>query len=383
MRIAIDARPGVTAGMTGIGFYTRELIERLPVVDPETTYLAWYLQATAVLKPWKRHRFFPRRPNLVERWTPFPATWFERLSQRWELPRVEWFTRSDVLFAPNFVPPPTRTRRLVLTVHDLAFRLFPETAPHSTRAWLARLDRALRQAAEVIAVSASTKRDLVRLYAVPEERVTVIHHGVDRARHRPAPEDRVAEVRGRYRLDGPYLMFVGGIEPRKNLPGLVRAFALLEDRPRLVIAGSGVSWNPEGREELRSALAELSPEARRDIRFTGYVGDEEKVALLTGAEALVLPSRYEGFGMPVLEAMACGAPVVTSKVAALPEVAGEAAVYVDPEDPEDIARGMRQVLEDASLREGLRRAGRERVEAFDWDETARRTAKVLHRAALA
>ena len=383
MRIAIDARPGVSAGMTGIGHYTRELIARLPLVDPETTYVAWYLQVAAILKPWKRQRFFAARPNLVERWTPFPATWFERLSQRWSVPRVEWFARSDVLFAPNFVPPPTATRRLVVTVHDLAFRLFPETAPHSTREWLGRLDRALEQAAEIIAVSEATKRDLVRLYPVAEERVTVIPHGVDRARHRPAAGAEVAEVRARYRLDEPYLLFVGGIEPRKNLPGLVRAFAMLEEAPSLVIAGSSVSWNPEGRGELRAALATIPGDARDRIRFTGYVGDREKVALLTGAAALVFPSRYEGFGMPVLEAMACGTPVVTSKVSALPEVAGDAALYVDPDDPGDVARGMREVLEDEGLRAHLRREGLARVGAFDWDETARRTAKVLHRAALA
>lgn len=381
MRIAIDAR-SATGDMTGIGFYTRELVERLPLVDPQTDYLAWYLNARAVLKPWRMRHRFARRPNLRERGIPFPGRWFERLAPR-ELVRLEWLARFDVLFATNFVPPPTRTTRLVLTIHDLAFRLMPETAPHATEDWLRRLDRAVGQAAEVIAVSEATKRDVLERFSIGPERVTVVHHGIDHERYRPAPDEAVARIRGRHRLHGPYLLFVGGIEPRKNLPALVRAYAMLQERPFLVIGGSSVPWSPGGRHEVIAALAELPDEVRARVRFTGYLHEEEKVALLTGAEALVFPSRYEGFGMPLLEAMACGTPIVTSGVSAMPEVAGDAAVYVEPDEPEDIARGIRTVLEDEALRDALRKAGLERVEAFDWDETARRTARVLHRAALA
>ncbi len=380
MRVVIDARPGVSAGMTGIGFYTRHLIERLPRVDPETSYVAWYLNARAVLRPWRRPRFFRPSPNLRERWTPFPATWFERLSQRYELPRVEWLVRFDVLFAPNFIPPPTARPRLVLTVHDLAFARYPEATPMATKRWLTRLDRALRGAAEVIAVSEATRRDLLERYPVPAERVTVIPHGVDAGVFRPPTEDDVARVRARYGLDGPYLLFVGGIEPRKNLPALVRAFARLGGDPRLVIAGSSVPWNPEGLEALQPVLDALPDDVRRRITFTGYVSEANKVALYGGARGLVMPSLYEGFGLPVLEAMACGTPVLTSNVSALPEVAGQAALLVDPGDEEAIADGMRRLLEEEALRSSLAEAGRARAAGFDWDETARRTAAVLRRA---
>lgn len=382
MRIAIDARPATGAVMTGIGFYTKEMVERLPIVDPQTDYLAWYLNARSALKPWRTRRVFARRSNLRERGIPFPGRWFERLAPR-DLPRLEWLARFDVLFAPNFVPPPTRSPRLVLTIHDLAFLLMPETAPHATEVWLLRLHRAIEQAAQVIAVSEATKRDVLEHFPIGPDRVTVVHHGVDRDRYRPAPDEDVARIRTRHRLDGPYLLFVGGIEPRKNLPALVRAYAMLEDRPYLVIGGPAVPWSPRGRPEMIEALAELPDEVRARVRFTGFLREEDKIPLLTGAEALVFPSRYEGFGMPLLEAMACGTPIVTSGVSALPEVAGDAAVYVDPDEPEDIARGMRTVLEDEALRAALRKAGLERVEAFDWDETARRTARILHRAALA
>lgn len=368
--------------MTGVGYYTRYLIKLLPEVDRDATFVAWYLDFRALFQP-RRRRLFGPAPNLLERWTPFPATWFERLSERYELPRLEWFTRFEVLFAPNFVPPPSSTTRLVLTVHDLAYRRFPDTAPLATRRWLKRLDRAIHRAAQVIVVSEATRRDLLDLYPVDPDRVTVIHHGVDRSVFRPPSAQQVDRVRRRYGIDGPYLLFLGGLEPRKNLPGLIRAFvAVPEDlRPLLVIAGSSVPWNPEGVNELRPVVEGLPEGIRRRLLFTGYVSDADKVALLGGARALVFPSLYEGFGMPVLEAMACGAPVLTSSTSSLPEVAGDAAVLVDPTDEAAIAEGMGRLLEDEGLRDRLREAGLERAAGFDWRDTARRTAMVLRVAA--
>jgi glycosyltransferase involved in cell wall biosynthesis len=383
-RVAIDARPAVSAGMTGIGHYTRELILRLPRADPETTYVAWYLNAGRLLRPWRwNRRLLPGPPNLQERWTPFPSAWFERTSLRWELPRLEWLTRFDVLFAPNFVPPPSRTRCLVLTIHDLAFRLHPETAPQATRRWLTRLDRAISQAAEIVVVSDSTRRDLLDLYPVDAGRVTVIHHGIDPERFRPAPPHEVARVRRRYGIDGPYVVFLGGLDPRKNLPALLAAWSLLPDdrRPTMVLAGGSVPWNPEGRIQLEEALGRLPQRRRRQIVLTGYVGHRDKVALLTGAEGLVFPSLYEGFGLPIVEAMAVGAPVLTSTASAMPEVAQDAAVLVDPRSEEAIAEGLDRLLGDEDLRTRLREAGRERVRGLSWDDAARRHVEVLHRAA--
>jgi glycosyltransferase involved in cell wall biosynthesis len=381
VRVAIDARPAISHGRTGVGHYARELILRLPDVDPQTRYVAWYLHARRLPRPWRwGRRFFPRRPNLAERWTPFPATWFARLEMERQIPRLEWLVRFDVLFAPNFVPPPTRTRRLVLTVHDLAFRLYPETAPHATRRWLEALDRSLHQAARIIVPSEATREDLLAHYAVDPERVRVIPHGVDPEAFRRPPEDVVREARRRQGIDGPYLLFLGGIEPRKNLPAIVGAFRALDGDVRLVIAGGSVPWNPEGRQLLEGALDGLPPPVRDRITLTGYLPEADKVALLAGAEALVFPSLYEGFGFPVLEAMAAGTPVLTSEVSSLPEVAGDAAFLVDPRSEESIAEGMERLLEDADLRARLSASGRERVRAFRWEDTARRTARVLHEA---
>jgi glycosyltransferase involved in cell wall biosynthesis len=368
--------------MTGVGFYTNELILRLPAVDPEAQYVAWYLNARRALRPWRwGRRRFPRRPNFAERWSAIPATWFERTSMRWERPRLERLVRFDVLFAPNFVPPPTRTRRLVLTVHDLAYRLHPDTAPLATRRWLERLDRALRQAARIIVPSHATRSDLLEHYPVDPERVRVIHHGVNAERLRRPPEGMIAQTRRRHGIEGPYLLFLGGIEPRKNLPAIVRAFAELPEDARLVIAGGSVAWNPEGREQLDRALAGLSPATRNRITLTGYLREPEKVALLAGADALVFTSLYEGFGFPLLEAMAAGTPVLTSDLSSLPEVAGDAALLVDPESERAITEGMERLLGDPDLRARLAAAGQDRVREFRWERTARLTAQVLREAA--
>lgn len=381
MRVAVDARPAVFPQKTGVGYYTWHLLRLLPVVDPGTTYVAWYLNAGAFVGGPRRPLAELAAPNLVPRGTPIPAKWFQRLSERFDLPRIEWFARSDVLFGPNFVPPPTRARRLVVTVHDLAFRRFPETAPHSTRAWLGRIEWTLARATRIIAVSESTRRDLVELYGVEPARVRVISLGVDRSVFRPQPEEAVRAARTRFGIDGPYVLSVGGIEPRKNLPNLVRAVAGVRGDVTLVLAGAAVGWNPEGTGLLREALDSLPAEVRRRVVQTGYVSEPEKVALLTGAEALVYPSLYEGFGLPLLEAMACGTPVVTSDRSSLPEVAGHAAVLVDPDDPEAITAGIDRVLSDARLRTRLREAGSERADRFTWEETARMTAAVLREAA--
>jgi glycosyltransferase involved in cell wall biosynthesis len=385
VRIVVDARAAMPHARTGIGTYTWNLVRRLPWVDPNTTYVAWYLDVRGTFGVGSTRRLFAGvgARNLVDRRIPIPASWFDRASLRLDLPRIEWFASFDLLFAPNFVPPPTRTRRLVLTVHDLAFKLFPQTAPHATRRWLSRLDDALRDAVRIIAISEQTRDDLLESYPVPAERVSVVPLGVDLATFRPASSDEVAAARRRYRIDGPYLLSLTGIEPRKNLPMLLQAYAALPDdvRPALVLAGPVAPWNPEGWDLLRPALEALPATVRARIVLTGYVPERDKVALLSGAEALVYPSLYEGFGLPVIEAMACGAPVLTSNISALPETAGTAAVLVDPHDRDAITHGIERIVTDPALRASLREAGAVRATRFSWDDAARQTAGVL-RAAL-
>jgi glycosyltransferase involved in cell wall biosynthesis len=371
-------------GRTGIGLSTWHVVRRLPAADPGTTFVAWYLDIRGALGIERRPRLFEdvRASNLVDRRIPFPASWFDRLALRFDVPKVDWTERFDVLFAPNFVPPPSRTRRLVLTVHDLAFRRFPETAPLATERWRARLDAAIARAAQVIVPSEHTLRDLVELSGIDERRVTAIPLGVDGDEVRPAAPEAVADVRRRFAIDGPYVISLTGIEPRKNIPALIRAWASTPDdgRPVLCLVGPVAPWNQAGWELVRPVIDGLPERTRRRIVVTGFVSERDKVALLSGAEALLYPSLYEGFGLPVVEAMACGTPVLTSNVAALVETAGDAALLVDPGSTEAIAEGMQRLLGDAELRESLRTAGLARAAAFTWEETARRTAEVLRRA---
>jgi glycosyltransferase involved in cell wall biosynthesis len=266
-------------------------------------------------------------------------------------------------------------------VHDLAFEVMPETAAHHDARWRRRFERWLTDAAGVIVPSVATKDDLIRLHGVDEARIDVVPHGTDADAFRPAPPLEVEDVRRRFGLDGPYVLFLGGLEPRKNLETLLRAFGRLEHPGvSLVVAGGEVRWAPDYVHEVDAAIDALPVEAGARVIRTGYVADEDRRALLSGAEVLAYPSRYEGFGFPVLEAFAANVPVLTSSTSSLPEVAGSAAVLVDPDDPEAIANGLDELLADGDLRNVLRAAGTVRVASFTWERCARETAAALHRA---
>jgi glycosyltransferase involved in cell wall biosynthesis len=379
MRAVIDARPALDPRRTGVGVYTQQLIRHLPHEDPRGQYVAWYLHAKGLFRP---KSFFAgvAAPNLTEKAARFPARVFGPMSSRIGVPRIEWSVSFDVLLATNFLPPATHRSGVVMVVHDLAYEHLPETAPHMNRRWRRAFDRWLGKAAGVIVPSSSTKQDLIDRHEVDPDLVWVTPLGVDAAGFAPAADDVVAATRRKFGVDGPYALFVGGIEPRKNLDTLIRAFAMLEPGTRLVIAGGPVRWDPKASDRLDATIAALPPAARARIIRTGYVSDKDKVALLTGATLLAYPSLYEGFGFPVLEAFAAGVPVLTSNVSSLPEVAGEAALTVDPTEPKTIADGLAQLFGDDDLRAMLAAKGVTRAAKFTWEATARATANALHRA---
>jgi glycosyltransferase involved in cell wall biosynthesis len=348
-------------------------------MDPGSEYVAWYLHAKGLFHP---RSFFGslEAANLSERASRFPARVFEPMSSRLGVPRIEWSVDFDVLLATNFLPPATHSPGVVMVVHDLAYERLPATAPHMSGPWRRRFDTWLPKAAGVLVPSASTRRDLLEAHAVDADRVTVAPLGVDAGAYSPAPAEAVASVRRRFGVDGPYALFVGGIEPRKNLDALVRAFASLQPGTRLVIAGGPVRWDPKAADRLEATIAALPAASRARIVLTGYINDRDKVALLSGAALLAYPSLYEGFGFPVLEGFAAGVPVLTSNVSSLPEVAGDAALLVDPRDEAEIAGGLAQLFEDDDLRSVLSAAGLARAATYTWEATAKRTAEALHRA---
>jgi len=380
VRVVIDARSALDPHRTGIGMYTAAVLRHVPAADPDGRYVAWYLDARGTMS--NRRWFRGWAPNLSERATRIPTRVFAPLSVRVDLPRLEWLAgRFDVALAPNFLPPPTVSRGVVLVVHDLAFDVHPETAPHHDERWRRLFDRWLRRAAGVIVPSAATREDLLRFHAVDAERIDVVPHGTDAEAFRPAKPGEIDAVKRRYGIEGRYVLFLGGLEPRKNLEPLVRAFGELSaDDASLVIAGGEVRWAPGYVAEVERAIATLPVARRSRVVRTGYVADEERRALLSGAEVVAYPSRYEGFGFPVLEAFAANVPVLTSDVSSLPEVAGDAAVLVDPGDPSSIAAGLDELLGDADLRNVLRAAGTTRVASFTWERCARKTVDALRNA---
>ena len=378
----IDARPALDPRRTGVGQYTQQLIRYLPITDPDDEFVAWYLHARGLLRP---RRFFAdvRARNLTEKASRFPARIFQPASYRLGVPRVEWLVDFDLFVATNFLAPATDHQdRVVPVVHDLAFQHFPESAPHIDERWRRRFAATLAEAPAIIVPSTSAAQDLRESFGVAGARIHVVHHGVDAEAFAPVSDATLDAVRRRFGIPGPYVLFVGGIEPRKNLEHLVRAFAMSDSgHLSLVLAGGPVRWYPEASERLDAAIQLLPESVRARIMRTDYVSERDKLALLSGATVLAYPSIYEGFGFPVLEAFAAGVPVLTSNVSSLVEVAGEAAVLVDPTDVDAIAAALTELVADEDLRAVLSAAGVARASRFTWEATARATAAVLREAA--
>lgn len=273
----------------------------------------------------------------------------------------------------TYIAPPRSPCPVVVTVHDVSYRIFPEYFSPRVRLLLGLLvGVSVRRAARVITVSESARRDIVRFYRVPPEHVAVTPEAAGE-QFTPQPSEEVSRVREKYSLPPSYILAVGNVQPRKNLARLVEAFAAVASHaPDTVLALAGRSgWRGS---EVEAAVRRLGLERR--VLFTGYVHDGDLPALYTGATIFCYPSLYEGFGLPPLEAMACGAPTVTSNVASLPEVVGDAALTVEPLSVTAIIGALRRMLDDAALREEYRARGLARAALFSWERTAQLTRKV-------
>ncbi len=369
MRIGIDISRMATAARTGTEHYTSEVVAAIARRDAVNAYTLYCNQPPA--------RLPPLGANMTVRCIPLPRLWTHvRLSG--EVLRHP----PDVLFIPAHVlplgAPLVHRMRTVVTVHDLGYLRYPDAHTAAQRLYLQiSTIWSARAASHLIAVSAATRSDLVRLAGVSPDRISVVHHGVaERFRQPVADPARARAIAGG---DEPYFLYVGTVQPRKNLARVIDAFAHASRRladagiaPILVIAGKR-GWLSDS---IARRAGELGIADR--VRFVGYVADDDLPALYHGALAFVFPSLYEGFGMPVLEAMACGAPVLTSNSSSLPEVAGDAALIVDPLDTGAIAEGMARLACDAALRQELRQRGYQRAAQFTWDRCAEETLRVLY-----
>jgi len=377
--VAVEYTAGLTQG-GGVGRYTRGLVAGLLAVKGEEVYTLVHARDVGPDggRPWP--------PGARRRAWPLSQRQMAFLWHRLGLPvSAERFLGPvDVFFSPDFVLPPLRRARGVVTVHDLSFLATPAFHEPSLRRYLTRaVTRSVRRADHIFADSDFTRRELGRLLGVPAGKVRVVYPGVE-PRFRPydrGREDdraRLDQVRAAFGLHNPFVLSVGTLEPRKNFDGLIRAYAELRrrgfTRHELVIAG-GRGWLGKER-ELYALVDELGLGGH--VLFLGYVDDALLPALYNLAELFAFVSHYEGFGLPVLEALACGTPVVCARTASLPEVGGEAVLYVDdPQDPAAIAEALARGLEDESLREELRRAGPAQASRFTWEAAAREARAVL------
>lgn len=296
---------------------------------------------------------------------------WEQLAQPQVLQRI----KADLVHGPVFVGPLLAPCPTVVTIHDLSFIRFPAFFRPGNRLYLTLLTRlSAQRARRLIAVSAHTAAETTRLLGIPAGQIDVVYHGVDPA-FRPLPAEQVAAFRQQKGLPERFVLFVGTLEPRKNLARLVEAFARARDgRTRLVLAG-GRGWLYD---ELFTKVEALG--LSQEIMFPGYVPYGELPMWYNAATILAYPSLYEGFGLPVIEAQACGTPVLTSNTSSLPEAAGDATLMVDPYDVEAISSGLRRLLADESLRSELRGRGLIHARQFSWPRTAQETACVYRRA---
>jgi len=375
MRIGFDLRPFLKEE-TGVGVYLKSLLFELARIDREDEFVLFSASwkdrfPAAKIPPFARSRFIDKK---------WPVRAVNALWQDFGRPRLDTLAglRLDLTHSATPLPIPTRGRTIV-TVCDLFFMEDPERADREARrAFLRRTAGALRRADGVLTISDFSRRGILERFGLPGEKVCMTPLGLSPAFRWPADPERERALRRELDIAGPFLLFIGATEPRKNLLRLIEAMAILRDSGRavpLVIAG-----RPGG--DHGKVLAAVNGAGLETlVRLAGYRSDEDIRALYGAATALIFPSLAEGFGLPLLEAMACGLPAAVSGVSALPEVGGEAALYFDPADAADMAAAAASLLDDEGLRRDLRAKGLRRALAFDWAETARLTLEFYRRVA--
>ena len=370
MRIAFDGTT-LTPGRTGVGYYTEHLLQHLAqeVASTGDELVVISNQPIDTAKPLPRHVQVHQRSYF-----PLRIGWMQFLAAR-----VLEDVRADVAHFTNGMLPLGAGAARVVTIHDMSLRLFPRCHP-ARRLIINRplVGVAARVADAVVTVSRSARRDLLRFHKLPADRVTVVHEAAGPEFEPIADHARRARIRMRYGLPERFVLYVGAIEPRKNLPRLMEAFAIARSRqiPHELVCVGPYGWSSR---HLYDHIDRLG--LRRIVHFTGYVPIEDLPVIYNLGELFVFPSLYEGFGLPVVEAMACGTPVITANTSSLHEIAAGAAETVDPQDADALADMIVAVASSADRRADLRGRGLARARKFSWTRTAKQMLAVYHRAA--
>ena len=369
MRVAVNARFLIPDKMEGLGWYTFELVSRLVRLYPDWEFVLLYDRP---------HAHYLINADNVRHVVVFPPArhpvlWY--LWLEWGLPKVLKNIAADVFFSPDGYVSLRSPVRTVLVVHDIAYIHFPQHVPRLVHRYYRFFSpRFFRRADTLVTISGFVKRDLLDHFPLDPQKIHIIYNGC-RQGFVPLREKEVAAVRQQYSNGEPYFLYWGALQPRKNIDRLIAAYSVFRSRypggARLLIGGRK-AWKTEAAQRAWEA----SP-FQSDILFTGYLPEEELYRLVAAAHAVVYVSLFEGFGLPLVEAMHAEVPVLTANTTALPEVAGDAALLVDPTDVEAIAKGMEQLWGDAELCKKLVAAGRLQRELFSWDRAASAIGRLL------
>ena len=363
MRIAIDARK---LRDYGIGTYVRNLLRHLARLDDFNEYIVLCRD---------EDRAFAAELGENFRAVPERSGGYS-VREQIALPLDLRRERADLFHAPHYVLPPLTPCRSVVTIHDCIHLRFPQYLPNRLGYAYARASMwvATHRSARILTVSEASKRDILEYFDVPESKITVIYNAIDERFSEEPAADEVMRVRERYQLNDPFILYAGNIKPHKNLERLIEAFHMIRkgelEFVKLLIIGDEISKYAA----LRRTVHRYK--LHKHVRFFGFVPDNTLAILYRLARVLVFPSLYEGFGLPPLEAMASGTPVITSNVSSLPEVAGDAAMLIDPYETDAIAGAMRRVLMDDRLRDDMRERGLARAREFSWGRSVRRVREI-------
>ena len=375
MNIAFDALPLISDKMTGIGWCEAGQTTAMARLHPENKYTYNFFSRKD--DNIKLERLAPFSQNIKPEIAHFSGYIYRATSTFLPVPYSMFFGKNDdITHFFNYIAPPCVHGRTVITVHDMVYKAFPETVRGRTKIMLnTGLKQSMKRADIIVTDSVFSKSEIVKYFPQHEKKIRVVPCGVDLTKFRPCQNPkRIAEVKKSLKIKGDYFLYLGTIEPRKNLERLIKAYSILTQRvknpPELVLAG-GKGWLYD---DIFRRVKDLR--LTKKVIFTKYVPSEDMNPLMCGATAFVFPSIYEGFGMPPLEAMACGVPVLTSDSASLPEVTGDCAVICNAYSVESIADGLEKLYKNENLRKDLSRRGLERAKKFTWDNSAEMLYKI-------